>query len=147
MHFLVLSILLAFIMNGVESQNRTLTQIETLGQSMKQSQILTLTQGQSQNYVTLTQKTQVAIPKEIDGVVEEIINAVAPVEENITMGNSTQSTSFDLMEIFSSVAEFLNGFVMDIAALSLGPFGLATRALRAHLPNWIQTNLAPRGDL
>ncbi len=32
------------------------------------------------------------------------------------------------------------------AALSLGPFGLATRTLRAHLPNWIQTNLAPRGE-
>ncbi len=27
-----------------------------------------------------------------------------------------------------------------------GPFGLATRALRAHPPNWIQTNLAPRGE-
>ncbi|MCP3665474.1 MAG: hypothetical protein GY696_23760, partial [Gammaproteobacteria bacterium] len=26
------------------------------------------------------------------------------------------------------------------------PFGLATRALRAHPPNWIQTNLAPRGE-
>ncbi len=32
------------------------------------------------------------------------------------------------------------------AALSPGPFGLATRALRAHPPNWIQTNLAPRGE-
>ncbi len=34
----------------------------------------------------------------------------------------------------------------SFAALSLGPFGLATRALRAHPPNWIQTNLAPRGE-
>ncbi len=32
------------------------------------------------------------------------------------------------------------------ALLSLGPFGLATRALRAHPPNWIQTNLSPRGE-
>ncbi|MCP3663192.1 MAG: hypothetical protein GY696_11970 [Gammaproteobacteria bacterium] len=32
------------------------------------------------------------------------------------------------------------------AALSLGPHGLAARARRAHSPNWIQTNLAPRGE-
>ncbi|MCP3665862.1 MAG: hypothetical protein GY696_25765, partial [Gammaproteobacteria bacterium] len=32
------------------------------------------------------------------------------------------------------------------APLSPGPFGLATRALRAQPPNWIQTNLAPRGE-
>ncbi len=30
------------------------------------------------------------------------------------------------------------------AALSLGPFGLGTRALTAHPPNWIQTNLTTR---
>ncbi|MCP3664158.1 MAG: hypothetical protein GY696_16980, partial [Gammaproteobacteria bacterium] len=30
--------------------------------------------------------------------------------------------------------------------LTLGPFSLATRALGAHQPNWIQTNLAPRGE-
>ncbi len=32
------------------------------------------------------------------------------------------------------------------AALSLGPFGLATRPLSAHPPNWIQTYLALRDE-
>ncbi len=36
--------------------------------------------------------------------------------------------------------------VLGFAALTLGPLGLATRALRAHPQNWIQTNLAPRGE-
>ncbi|MCP3664101.1 MAG: hypothetical protein GY696_16695, partial [Gammaproteobacteria bacterium] len=35
--------------------------------------------------------------------------------------------------------------VLGFAVLTLGPFGLAMRALRAHPPNWIQTYLAPRG--
>ncbi len=35
--------------------------------------------------------------------------------------------------------------VLVYGALTLGPFGLATRALAAHPPNWIQTNLATRG--
>ncbi len=32
--------------------------------------------------------------------------------------------------------------VLGFVALTLGPFGLTTRALTAHSPNWIQTNLA-----
>ncbi len=36
--------------------------------------------------------------------------------------------------------------VLGFAALTLRPFGLATRALTAHPPSWIQTNLAPRGE-
>ncbi len=36
--------------------------------------------------------------------------------------------------------------VLAFAALTLGPFALAMRALRSHPPNWIQTNLAPRGE-
>ncbi len=36
--------------------------------------------------------------------------------------------------------------VLGFASLTLGPFGLATRALRAHPPNWIQTNLVPHGE-
>ncbi len=36
--------------------------------------------------------------------------------------------------------------VLGFAAFTLGPFGLATRALGAHPPNLIQTNLAPRGE-
>ncbi len=36
--------------------------------------------------------------------------------------------------------------VLGFAALTLGPFGLATQALRAHPPNWIQPNLAPRSE-
>ncbi|MCP3665408.1 MAG: hypothetical protein GY696_23420, partial [Gammaproteobacteria bacterium] len=35
---------------------------------------------------------------------------------------------------------------LGFAALTLGPFRLTTRALTAHPPNWIQTNLAPRGE-
>ncbi|MCP3667549.1 MAG: hypothetical protein GY696_34495 [Gammaproteobacteria bacterium] len=34
--------------------------------------------------------------------------------------------------------------VLGFAALTLGPFGLAARALTAHPTNWIQTNLATR---
>ncbi len=37
--------------------------------------------------------------------------------------------------------------VLGFATLTLGQVELATRALRAHPPNWIQTNLAPRGEI
>ncbi|MCP3661012.1 MAG: hypothetical protein GY696_00720, partial [Gammaproteobacteria bacterium] len=36
--------------------------------------------------------------------------------------------------------------VLGFAALTLRPFEHDTRALKAHPPNWIQTNLAPRGE-
>ncbi len=35
--------------------------------------------------------------------------------------------------------------VLGFAAVPVRPFGFATGALKAHPPNWIQTNLAPRG--
>ncbi len=93
MHFLVLLILLTSIINGVETQNMTLVQN------------LTLTQSQNQNYMTLAQMTQLDISNEINGTVEEIINAVASVE----MDNSTQPASSDLIGAFSSLAEIVNG--------------------------------------
>ncbi len=34
--------------------------------------------------------------------------------------------------------------VLGFAALTLGLFGLATRALTAHPPNWVQTKLAEK---
>ncbi len=36
--------------------------------------------------------------------------------------------------------------VLGFAALTLGPLVLATRALKAHPSNWIQTNLDPPGE-
>ncbi len=37
----------------------------------------------------------------------------------------------------------VGGLRRSSASLTLGPFGLATLALRGHQPNWIQTTLAP----
>ncbi len=48
------------------------------------------------------------------------------------------------MQHFANLAGW--AAVLGFAALTLGPFGLATRALTARPPNWIQTDLAPRGE-
>ncbi len=62
------------------------------------------------------------------------------VHDSIKPPVSSPASSPNLSE--SSLARW--AAVLYLVALTLGPFGLATRALTDHPPNWIQTNLTTR---